>query len=497
MLIGEVLNGVYDGDLGWRPASGSVKPVHVANGLFRAISGGYHDIGALLRLVVFEKRGRPIEGRSVEDLISDGDGLYAAFADDPAELQRLRRYARGILNPECAANPSAAHSSLTLTCELMVSRDTNDRRLGAFAAALLGRATDADSLAAVLQDALRVDVDDGPRDPITTLVWPLLGSPDAGRTVPPDSRDGALVTEPAQRVLSQLRQAASSLAGHERAHGNRLRKLQRATAFAVAATFAHAQGLAADGKMDERPPLLLLADAPKGSPLADTSEQLLAAFYRRFESWLEARLAHRLSEAHGAGISSVPVDADHARALLHEIEFARQNMPADAEEKARQRRDEAFREACLAYPDDAVRAYARALCTCYLAEYSSGGPRQFLERLGFRSGFLYPSRGRTKAKRVMPAVLVLDTLVRACVPVGGMLPLEDFLESLWQRFGLLVGGRRAKCPSDADLLRRAGLPLDDAVLSSNADAVVSRLQLMGLARCFADRVTFVGDADAH
>jgi hypothetical protein len=47
MHIGEVLNGVYDDDIGWRPASGSIKPVHVANGLFRAVQNAHYDVGDL------------------------------------------------------------------------------------------------------------------------------------------------------------------------------------------------------------------------------------------------------------------------------------------------------------------------------------------------------------------------------------------------------------------------------------------------------------------
>jgi hypothetical protein len=39
MRIGEVLDRVYDEEVGWRPVSGAIKPVHIANGMFRALTG--------------------------------------------------------------------------------------------------------------------------------------------------------------------------------------------------------------------------------------------------------------------------------------------------------------------------------------------------------------------------------------------------------------------------------------------------------------------------
>jgi hypothetical protein len=91
----------------------------------------------------------------------------------------------------------------------------------------------------------------------------------------------------------------------------------------------------------------------------------------------------------------------------------------------------------------------------------------------------------------------MDVLVRACVPANDALPLDQFLENLWGAFGLIVGGRRGQEGGDAELLSRNGIDIDPSNLVANTDALVDLLADMGLARRFADNVTFVGDALVH
>ena len=61
MKIGEVLNEVFDADVGWRPSSGAIKPVHVANGLIRELQGAVYDVRDLHEFVVwFQWKGSPV-----------------------------------------------------------------------------------------------------------------------------------------------------------------------------------------------------------------------------------------------------------------------------------------------------------------------------------------------------------------------------------------------------------------------------------------------------
>src|SRR5258708_5699936 len=98
MHIGEVLNGVYDDDIGWRPASGAIKPVHVANGLVRALQGKYYDLRDLNRFVVWWRAGKkPDESRAFEALARDCAPALGYLAESPHEFEKTRRYALGLL----------------------------------------------------------------------------------------------------------------------------------------------------------------------------------------------------------------------------------------------------------------------------------------------------------------------------------------------------------------------------------------------------------------
>jgi hypothetical protein len=118
MVISDILNRVFDEDVGWRPLSGSIKPVHVANGLARAIQGTHYAVTDLNRLIVWMKHGEELKERSLDELLGSTMGpAIQAFAGDPRGFERLRRFARGMLNADNGVYPAA--SSYTLTCGQM------------------------------------------------------------------------------------------------------------------------------------------------------------------------------------------------------------------------------------------------------------------------------------------------------------------------------------------------------------------------------------------
>lgn len=73
------------------------------------------------------------------------------------------------------------------------------------------------------------------------------------------------------------------------------------------------------------------------------------------------------------------------------------------------------------------------------------------------------------------------------------MPLQDYLATLWERFGLIVGGRREEEWDDVEALGRWGLAVEPKALERNTDAFVDELVMMGLARRYPDDVAFVGD----
>jgi hypothetical protein len=269
--------------------------------------------------------------------------------------------------------------------------------------------------------------------------------------------------------------------------------------FACVATHVHAQALAGGGELDKRPPALLALAGHRRSDVGLASERSVDAIYVHFERWLGQRVAKRVSDGVPLSAGEEPLevtttDGRTARSILGKIGVgSKPHDPPERDEVDTRYQTYATKLREIG-PSDPALVMGHALVQCYAREYESGGPKSFLQALGRKVGLLYPHfQGRAREKRVRPSVPILDMLVRACVEHGHAVDLGEFLERLWGRFGLVVGGRRSQDWDDAAYLDQWGLPVEIDDLAANTEAFVDQLSLMGLARRYPDGVTFVGD----
>jgi hypothetical protein len=488
----DVLDGVFDRDVGWRPVSGSIKPVHIANGLFRTLLRRRYDIK---RTVAFLRPSSEGE-RTFEFMVQkSSDPRFAAFADSSkrARFEQLRDYARGLLAADGAVFPSAENSSLTLTCREMISRDPNDRKVGAFAAALLDGRDGKGALGRLIRKWLPEN-EQTPSDPITALAWPLLShEPDLLASETAQLAENSI----ANATIDLLEQAATRLAEHDESNQNRLGSLERAVHFSVLGLLAHAQGLAAHGSLDKRVPLIMTASAEKGSALTIASEESLTRMFDQFDEFLVSRLSSRLRKKQAIKYGTKRSDdkrlvipaqrLDAVRKFFRSINGYRDT--AVTEELLDERMNRWSRARRTRGKDDPNLVMADALVTSYLEENKGGNPREFLQAIGCRTGLIYPHfEGRSSEKRVRPSVEILEVLVKACTPVDRPVSDLQFLDEVWRTFGFVTGGR----PDDALLLQDAGIEVAFEELSSNWDRLVSRLADIGLARRYPDNISYIG-----
>jgi hypothetical protein len=494
--IGEILNSVYDAEVGWRPASGSIKPVHVANGLVRSLTRTQYSTERLHRFVVWWKAGkRADEQRSFEALTNE-DQECAAIARSALEFDRARRFLGGLLNADGGMFPAARSSDMTVTCAQMASRSGNDRGLGAFGASLLRSDARAEPLAEIIVKAVSSDY---PEDPLTAAVWPLLDH-DATPVDATSKRSGVLRRPHNQAFQFAYQSAASALASHEARQGNRLRTLERAVQFICVAPLVHAQFLGADGDAEGRVPLLLAMGGIGSGEVATASESTLRSVYEAFENWLASRLADRIESSKpidgGQETLECSIDGREVRRIVGAIGQASSGHALPDRETV-DARMAAFTEAREEFGRERpALVLATALVSAYRQEYESGGPREFLQGLGRRVGLIYPHFQGRGVRRVRPSTAMLDMLVRACVHAGEIVSINEFLTRLWQRFGIIAGANRTDTWSDAEALAHHGIMVDPAELAANTDALVTQLTAMGMARRYADNVAFVGEDHA-
>lgn len=510
MRITRVLDTVYETKVGWNPSTGAIKPVHIANGLFRELTNRYYDTEDVVAFAVPGKKGEaPMHARTFEAMVLNCDDPrfkeFAAPSFKP-RFERLREAVRGVLAADKAVFPRADGSALTLTCPQMISADEMDKRVGKFMASLL-RGPEADGVGALARVMLKQMGDGAPQDPISYLVWPLLrGEPkrrlerDAARCLIFDAR-------PLARFAEHLVAASDALAAHEDAQGNRLATLQRGVQFVCLAVLAHAQALASGGRLERRTPLLLVPAAVKGSRLARASELSLLRYYEAFEAWLGLQLGERIRKAQAVSMvrdNKHPSPAQPAPDTVHRASvkawlktFAdEKGEPPDAD--LVENRMALFEEALAEHGRDNVGdVLGTTLASCYCDEYRGGGPRPFLQGIGKQVGLVFPhGAGRSQEKRVRPSVQTLDVLVKACTPTDRSIPMDEFLLNLWNRFGIVVQGDLAEEATVHERLFDAGIDVSPTDLKENREALIEHLVDIGLARRYPDNIAYVGRFNA-
>lgn len=488
----DLLEEFYDEEFGFRLVNFSIKPVHVANGLARALAGRTYDTTAVVKLVRRYVRKQALgvdeERYPNAEVLRD---YAAAFAGnrgqepDALRVTRLRSLAFNVLAADGAVfDPT--HSSFTLSNERFVTGDPSDYRMGLFLCRLLTAEPIARTDAATyMRELLQSE-----SDPWTTLALPVLAFGDAREETVSDEvaeRIGRCnhLFEPAGNQLASptlrnLRDAYDRLARFERNAGSKLNSLRRLMLFGCFVLHVHA--LARWSEREDhapRPPILLdLFDGTLIS-VADASRATLRAAGDAIDGVVRSRFHEHVLSEYGdtdkqieRGLSDAGLGGTRVESLYRTYRVGGTD-PADA--------------AARAMAEDAVDQEREA-------------PIGSLIELGRRAGFLAPwsnqGRGGKLRKRYTATAEFLETLVAATVEPEEPVEFPEFLDRLRSNFGVLVGR-----PEDDGMIRRTNLCDDDfwpAVVSineedlrRNVDEFRDLLVESGYAKAYADGRTMV------
>ena len=484
----EVLRSIYDEEFGFLLSNFSIKPVHVANGLARALTRRTYDTTAVtefLRHYVRDQRlGVDEERNPSEKVIASYRHAFPPRREpDRLRVTQLRALAFDVLGADGAVFSTL--QSFTLSNERFVTRDPSDDRMGRFLGRLLeaepaGRADAASHLRELLESE---------NDPLTTLALPMLqfGEPRED-TMGPDvaeriaKSDHLFASEGghlASSTLRELRDAYDRLARFERDAGSKLNSLRRLMLFGCFVLHVHATSRWGDRDAHApRPPILLdLFDGTVVS-VADASRAMLRAAGDAIEGVIRSRFHEyvvseigttrkQIDAATGSTGVSDPVTDLYGAYLVGDAE------PADALARA--------------LAEDAIDQEREA-------------PIGSLIELGRRAGFLSPwanqGRGGKLRKRYTATAEFLETLVAASVEPGKPVEFPEFLDGLRNAFGIVVGR-----PEDDAIIRRANLrdetfsraivSINEEDLRRNVEEFRSLLVESGYAKAYADGRTMV------
>lgn len=486
----DLLGRLYDEEFGLDPDSGSIKPVHVANGLARSLTARAYDTAPLARTlrrwVRDQRLGVDREQNPTRTIIDEYAVAFARGADtDPGRVNVLRALARDVLGADDAVFNQPDKSSYTLSNGRFVTIDPSDHRAGLFLARLVTAGENGDAATLLLE--LLADSS----DPYSMLAGPLLAMA-AERPAP--SNEGTPQAEALNSLLAvgdetgrlrsptlaALRGSFDRLARFERREGSKLNSLRRLVLFGCFVIHVHMTGRWSEAQPGApRPPILL--DMFDGSrlPLRDASRASLRASREALEGILSNRLLAFFGEL---------TDVAATRML--------------ADEGTAGKDQDALRRFYATHRADEGATAGSAMASAYLdvgITVSRSHPIGFLVELGRRAGYLTPwvnqGRGGKLQKRYGVTAEFLETLVAATVEPGDLVDFGAFLDGLRDTFGVLAGRAR-----DDEAIRNCNLDgtpwtaptsIAEEDLRMNVEALRVALLETGYAREYADGQTVV------
>jgi hypothetical protein len=485
-----LLEAVYDEEFGFLMTNFSIKPVHVANGLARALTGRSYDVTAVTRLVRRyvrnQKLGVDEERYPNSEVLAEYASAFAGpkgHSPDALRVTRLRSLAFDVLAADGAVFPT--QQSFTLSNERFITRDPSDVGMGLFLARLLtAEPTNRTDAAHYLLELLQSE-----GDPWTTLALPVLEFGEAREETASaeveeriaksahllEASGGQMVSP----TLRNLRDAYDRLARFERNSGSKLNSLRRLMLFGCFVLHVHAVSRWSEREGHApRPPILLdLFDGTLVS-VADASRATLRAAGDAIDGVVRSRFHEQVGAEYGTSskqIAKALPDAglgDRVEAL-YRIYCDGGTDPADALARA--------------MAEDAVDREREA-------------PIGSLIELGRRAGFLAPwsnqGRGGKLRKRYTATAEFLETLVAATVEPDRPAEFPEFLDRLREHFGVVVGR-----PEDDAVIRHTNLrdeefwpaivSINEEDLRRNVDEFRDLLVESGYAKAYADGRTMV------
>ena len=121
-----------------------------------------------------------------------------------------------------------------------------------------------------------------------------------------------------------------------------------------------------------------------------------------------------------------------------------------------------------------------------LALEASSHPVNCLKVLGTSSGILYPPDKLHPNKRFVLSQDVLEMLLRSCVLPNEILNAQEIRERLWERFGVIIGGKSF----ELEKIKNSGMimQVDEDALEANFADFAMTLEAMDFAEEMADGI---------
>lgn len=450
-----------------------VKPVHVANGVFRVLCGQIPNNAGVKKLSLVESK-KGIKGYdtiAVWRELADGGRLEDDIREE--ELDAARRMIQKLLDADSAVYIDKAKSdhmlSFSLSSKYFITSAAMYEDAGEFIGSVIRSACPAltNYIVSLLNDA---------NDPISQLFLPVT-SDEAGCPVNAENTFAELFPEHTQSEVvkgfaASIRAGGDCFLQNLKDQPNTFTQLRLFNIFCMFSLFRYIAYLEAFCTAAKLPPMLLDFSGGRGS-IADASSATYAHIRRslsRFCSWAYARILEEDYTVAQLKLSDDPVRKTGA--VSQETRDAIKSIWKMAKD-----------EAANAEGDAAYIIFGRAINNI-LGREADFHPGNYIRAVGLLSGILYPPNSSNN--RFVISQDVLEMLLMCTVNPGVPITGSMVRKRLWERCGVLIGGTSF----EESVLHSAGVALqaDVDALEQNFENFAHTMEELGFADAKADGI---------
>ena len=475
-------------ELGFYAASNSVKPLYVANGLFREVTGTVCEIEDIYDWVRGENLKKSKSSKELLEQYKDIIICYQSEDDSVGELKEIRYYIEKLFNPDSNIQSGVKFSVPNISSIWQVTRAVRaEQGIGSFLFKILNTEIDGKKSKAIdiIERSLKNDDDD-----ISRTIKPIIaGKSEKERKTTRDlSTDTMDCTVMPDTVLT-IRRGFDCLAENcsvESTVSNMesLLILRRMVNYSMFAIFYYLSDINHSKYDGQRIPLLLDAGVGKIA-IINASSKSFTECKKAMErytvnfvcEWLkQAKVIRNINDkkACGAYIRNDINVTDEIRTTL----------------------EKHFENNILA-GDSPILAIAKAIqFSMYTETYSDTTPSEFCNVIGVKAGLVGPG-GNTNYKRLLINRFLLETIVLSCVNKEKLemgIELKELGKILRDNYNIIIGTDTDIDYAFLDELEIARNTPEDlrGSLALNAQEIAEMLISLGLGKKYADGVTIIG-----
>jgi hypothetical protein len=467
----EELRKTVDGSfVGIRLNTTKVKPVHLANGLFRAILGKTASTRLLHRFVFHqEATGEIPPGHDLDSVISDLLDCEAIEPGiDPEKIAAFRRQLKQVVSADNGVF-TGQMQSYSAGAAAFLSKDTVGQDAGGFVASWL------QFIGSPLYKQIEQCLHDQ-TDIVSQLCQPLLTNETEPFEIFANIED-LKFTESQLRVRNKntqwagLEKAAETLASNLQIHPDKLFRLRMTVLFSAFVVMRHVSSLESyyDKEKSNSPPPFLLEFGFNGN-LKDASKQSYSRCTQSIARFYSFAFGEVLKKTHTADQLMRCSPPRYKEGTKKKVDEQGDNVWKVKRESAKTAKNKFL-------------LFGEAIFDI-LALQAEADPIRYFRGLGRRIGLLHPPNGGT-VPWFRPKHDLVELMIYSCIEPNESLELSFLCERMYERFGILVGGGA----TDESVLESNGIfSWDRDSLAENSTAFSSALVDHGFATQLADGV---------